>query len=749
MIIGILVGIVILGLGLFVLLKNIKRQINIIFFLICSFLSLWTLTSTLADLSTNYSLALFFARMAIVGPLISLPLFLYFSYIFPNGDPSKKQKYFLFWFLIPVFFFLPFIFTKYNVENITLREGWTEFKPGFLYTALFLLLIFYFGYGCIRFLHKLRTLDGFFKIQIKYVLLSIAIVAVFGTMTNLIFPLLGYSRSSVFGPSLSVFFVIFISYSIVKYRLMDIRIVIGRALIYAILVSLITGGFVFATFIGTQFIAQESTFGQVAILTVASLLVVLLLDPIKNLLAKATNKIFFKAAIDYPAVTKNLTDVINQEIELDHLIKRFCISLETELRLKHATILLPVGENTFMDPEELRQVAPRDKRKKKQSSTFHNAPLITHLLKNQNLVVLDELDRKVADAQTPKERNQFDAVRTSLEKMGGYVAVPIDVKDKVEAILILSRKLSGDIFSINDIQLLEVISPQMASGIQKARLYQEAKQFSSKLEREVKKATAELQDANAKLTELDKAKSEFMSIASHQLRTPLTGIIGYLSMMNDGDFGAVASEQKTVIHDILGASQRLARLVNVFLNVTRIEAGRFVMNYATVPFSNVIEDVYKELKPTAEKKQLKLTYKKTTLPEVEVDIDKIKDVLLNLTDNAIKYTEKGSVTISATTDEDSVHVIIQDTGIGIDPVEAKNLFSKFVRGSEIARVNPNGSGLGLYIVKKVVEGHGGNIWVESKGKGKGSAFHFEIPIHADHESIAKAEEFKAQALKVK
>lgn len=257
----------------------------------------------------------------------------------------------------------------------------------------------------------------------------------------------------------------------------------------------------------------------------------------------------------------------------------------------------------------------------------------------------------------------------------------------------------------------------------------------------------ELEVANKKLKELDQAKSEFMSIASHQLRTPLAGIMGYLSMITDGDYGKVSKEQGPIIHDVLEATKRLIRMVNIFLNVTRIEAGRFVMNYTTVSFHDVLESVYKELKPTADVKKVTLTYNKKTLPQVEVDADKIKDVVLNLVDNAIKYSPQGSVTLDAESKGKTVHFWVKDTGVGIAQGEAENLFEKFVRGSGIARVEPNGSGLGLFIAKKIAESHGGRIWAESEGEGKGSTFNVEIPIKADSKAKKAAEEFKQRAKK--
>lgn len=306
------------------------------------------------------------------------------------------------------------------------------------------------------------------------------------------------------------------------------------------------------------------------------------------------------------------------------------------------------------------------------------------------------------------------------------LAYPLLIDSRVRGVLVLVVGGEYEKMSTFEREKIDSLSNVVAVALDKAIIYQE------------------LKTANDKLQELDKAKSEFMSIASHQLRTPLAGIIGYLDMMYAGDFGELKEEQKPIVHDVLDASQRLTRLVNTFLNVTRIEAGRFTINYATIPFHDLIDSMVKQLKPTADKKKLILNYTKSELPTVEVDIDKMKDVVGNLIDNAIKYTPEGSITVTGEAKGSVVHFAVKDTGVGIPAGEDKQLFNKFVRGEGIAQINPNGSGLGLFIAKKVVEGHKGKIWAESKGTGKGTTFHVEIPIAADPEVKKKAEEFAAK-----
>jgi len=241
--------------------------------------------------------------------------------------------------------------------------------------------------------------------------------------------------------------------------------------------------------------------------------------------------------------------------------------------------------------------------------------------------------------------------------------------------------------------------------------------------------TSELKTANKHLKKLDEAKTEFISVASHQLRTPLSGIKGYLSMLIDGDFGKVKPEQHKIMQDVFANTERLIRLVNVFLNVSRIESGRLKLVKKKFDLKDLVINVTNQLQLEADSKGLKL---KTNLPgdfcEVTADPDKITDVLVNLTDNSIKYTQAGFVTVSLEKQNKKYLVSVTDTGVGISKSEIKELFIKFKRGKKISQVSTSGSGLGLFIAKKIITLHGGKIWAESPGEGKGSTFKFEFPV---------------------
>lgn len=257
----------------------------------------------------------------------------------------------------------------------------------------------------------------------------------------------------------------------------------------------------------------------------------------------------------------------------------------------------------------------------------------------------------------------------------------------------------------------------------------EAKAEIEEINKDLDLSRNQLQKANTRLQKLDKTKSEFLSIASHQLRTPISGIKGYLSMILEGDFGKVEDKPKEILKSIYDNTERLNGLVNDFLDVSRIERGKLTMERTPTDISAMIQSIVANFQPVADAKGLKLDYSppKSSIPQVDVDPNKLRQVALNLVDNAIKYTSHGSIHVTLEGLEDRFRVSVKDTGVGLDPDEAKNLFRPFVRTADSSKSNATGSGLGLYVARKIVQYHGGKVWAESEGKGKGSTFCMEVP----------------------
>lgn len=278
---------------------------------------------------------------------------------------------------------------------------------------------------------------------------------------------------------------------------------------------------------------------------------------------------------------------------------------------------------------------------------------------------------------------------------------------------------------------------------------------------ELMEMTDKLAQAYSKLKQLDRAKSEFVSIASHQLRTPLTAIKGFISLLLDGTYGKISRKTQTVLEKVYLSNERLINLVEDLLNISRIESGKMSFNFQTNDLNELVRDTVETMRFAVKNKNLYLDYAPPQEPvkPFVFDKDKLREVLNNLIDNAIKYTKKGGVTVrirqyrdgSQTFDfakpaikaaksgkkvslkgkpkeeeYDMVQVVVSDTGVGITPGEEKYIFEKFQRGKDISKVHTEGVGLGLFVAQKIVEAHNGKIWAESAGIDRGSRFYVQL-----------------------
>ncbi|KKP98843.1 MAG: Two-component sensor kinase [Parcubacteria group bacterium GW2011_GWD2_38_12] len=232
------------------------------------------------------------------------------------------------------------------------------------------------------------------------------------------------------------------------------------------------------------------------------------------------------------------------------------------------------------------------------------------------------------------------------------------------------------------------------------------------------------------LRELDKLKSEFISVAAHQLRTPLSAVKWAVKMVIDGDVGPVNEEQKNILDQGYKSNERMIALINDLLDVSRIEAGRFEYEFLESSLEDLIETSIQEFQQIVKHKSISLKYHKPEkpLPKVKMDSLKLKMVIENLVDNAVKYTAPGGqVEVLFKYYRSIIEVIVSDSGVGIPKDQLPQLFSKFFRAKNVIRMQTDGTGLGLFIAKKIVEEHGGIIWVESE-EGRGTKMHFTLPI---------------------
>jgi signal transduction histidine kinase len=338
-----------------------------------------------------------------------------------------------------------------------------------------------------------------------------------------------------------------------------------------------------------------------------------------------------------------------------------------------------------------------------------DSPIVQWLSTTEGLLVKEEVKLN------PRIARYFETAEGELEAIKASLIVPLKVENKLNGILLLGEKLSGEIYDDQELDMLLLLATQAAISLENARLYEN------------------LATSNARLLEASRLKSQFLANMSHELRTPLNSIIGFSKVLLNRLDGELTDRQEAYVRSVHNSSRHLLELINSILDFSRIEAGKFDMRSERMDLLDVVEECIETSMPLVRDKRVKLEKDvPVELPPVQADRTRIKQVLLNLISNAIKFTHAGRVLVQVRPEGQTVHVSVADTGIGISPTDLQRLFEPFQRLDNPLAQQADGTGLGLAISKKFVELHHGRIWAESR-ESQGSTFHFTLPL-----SVAEA-----------
>jgi signal transduction histidine kinase len=360
----------------------------------------------------------------------------------------------------------------------------------------------------------------------------------------------------------------------------------------------------------------------------------------------------------------------------------------------------------------------------------HGAPAEVLNFYNKLFFGYEQKHKYVLRAKLDFEENSEESNLLSNNNIG--MITKLKLNKRLVGYIVFGEKTSGTLYTLEDVDLVKNHYSEIAVALQNAVRYNRIKQFNLELQEKVNVATAKLKKSNARLRKLDKAKDDFLSIASHQLRTPLTVVRGNISLVAEGTMGKVSPQA----HDILVQSERsagrLADLINDFLSTSRLKTGKFILDPVLMDLGESVEEEYERLKDFAAMRGVELIMHEipADLPEVMADASKIRQVLLNTIDNAIYYSPRrsGKVEIMVYSDGNSVIYKVKDNGIGVPAREKHKMFTRMYRAENAKGVRPDGNGLGLFLMKKIIDAHNGTIIFESK-EGVGSTFGFKIDIN--------------------
>jgi signal transduction histidine kinase len=689
-------------LGVFVYINNPKMLSNRAFALMCFGLSSWTAFNYLADYQLTNTLI--WTRLSFFAIAFSLA----FLVVFLNNFPSRviKSKIVGPIILLNALFVAILSLTNYFIPSVDIINRVSNVNTGPLYNIFLVYFIISVIFSIIVIILSWKKSSHNDRLRLGFLIFGILAMTLLASITNLFLPLvLGSNNYAIYGTLFSLIFVGSTSYAIIRHSLFDIRAVVVRsfAYVFTIITIAIVYGFLAFGVVGRYLFStsyQQISMSQQIFNTALAVALAFTFQPIRRFFERISNKLFYRDRYDAQVVVNDIGRIVASEIRISQLCKKVSAGIERELNLSNVEIIV-------LDEKKI----------------------IYHSQKN---VITEEIIKNLGNKILVVDQGLTENKTALMKNLNASLSIPLKTANNFIGYLVIGEKESGQVFNDEDIRTLRIIANELSVALENAKAFLEIKKFNVTLQERVDRATKNLQNANSQLKELDQAKDEFISMASHQLRTPLTTVKGYVSMLNDGDFGKLSKDQKKSIELALDGSNRMARLIDDLLNVSRMEAGKFYIDPAKVNLQQIVQQEIDQLTTLAKNKNVSLTGKiSSDVPVMILDENKTRQAIMNLIDNAIHYSEPpkggGKVQVLLSFNNQEVHFSVVDNGIGVPKDQQSKLFTKMFRAENARDVRPDGTGLGLYLVKRVVEDQGGKIVFESK-PGKGSTFGFKIPI---------------------
>lgn len=723
--------------------RNPKSTTNKLFALLGLALSVWATVNYISFTIDHYSLALWTIRAVFAGAIIQSLLFALLLHTIPQSTlPLSTWQTAIIFTLMTAGVMVAF--SPYLVTAISPQANLPP-KPifGIGLAAFIPIVLSSIVGGIVTLIRKNIRSVGLAKVQQRYVLTSLVIT--FGLLIAFILLRVLIWQDTSFVPYAPIFTLPFVgltAYTIIRHRLMDIRGAILRGLSLSVLFGAILGIYSLLLILAVPLVADATGLRSELLAVAAALVTIPLARYIQGLLKRLTDRFLFQNRADYRQALVTIGDALAGTIKIGDVTDTVLAAMRDIVRSRKTIIFLK-------DPasQELTPRAAAGARNFRVNIPSRHV-LLQHLRHAAGPLVKDEVALIREQERSPRHIEELEEIENALTWLDAAVVLPLFVNKELTGVIALGDKLSGEPYLQDDTNFLAALAPQAATALENARLYLESQEFGEKLKVEVERATHELSIANEQLKDIDKAKSEFLSIASHQLYTPLTALRGYLSMILEGTYGKAAPKQQPIIGILEQSAHRLINLIRNLLDISRIESGRLELDLVSLDLAELTRELIRELLPNARKKDLALRFVKPTqpLPHVAADRERLRQVMLNFIDNALKYTTAGRIDVTLRQVNDELVFAVTDTGKGLTAQEIAKLFNKFTRVGGAERLHTEGTGLGLYVAKQIVREHRGDVEVDSPGPNQGSTFSMRLPIENSPRAL-KVGEKTAVAIK--
>jgi signal transduction histidine kinase len=706
------------ALGTFVFWKSSGSRVNRIFAILSGVVGLWSLGLFFHSLAESPEWALRWSRLAHLAAAFIPTLYLHFIMVL-SGRREESRLLDFAYFVSVLFFVLAF--TPQFIPRVDRVSDFAYFpQAGPLYPVFLTFYVFVVAQAMLLLLRAHIELTGLRKAQTRYVLVG-SLIGFVGGSTNFL-PMFGIAVVP-YGNYFMFLYCAVLGYAILKYQLMDITLVLKKSITLAALAVLV----IFPAF-GVAIVAQQIFFREVnlffsAVMSVLFLLIALLFPSLKLKTEQTIEQTLFRRRYAYLESLRDLSRSMTTILDLPTLLGKIVETVSRGMESPRVVLAL-IGDRepgvVYETGLGLRPLSPQAEG----WEWCFDGP--------ERVITWQDLLGPLADARRT-------AQRAWLEANEAQVAVRLAVKDRVAGILALGPRTDGTPYSSEDLETLGTLANQAAVALENAQLF------------------STLTRAHEELKELDRLKGEFIQNISHELITPISPIVGYLDILTSQEIGPVNEAQLDCLVSMRKSTDRLKTLIEDLLELTRLDVGKYVPKLERVGTEELIESSVGEVTPLAKQKGVELGASVPAgIPDIRGERAKLMQVVTNLLRNAVKFTPAGGyvkVAVRAVPAEAraeapagvgvgagfgpaalataqggaaAVEIAVADNGIGIPPEHLPKIFERFYQVDGSSTRKHGGTGLGLTIVRKIVEAHGGVVTVESE-LGRGSLFRVRLP----------------------
>lgn len=704
-----LVALSLLGLGIVTFINNRRSLVNSFFFLFTVCVGIWLVSACVSnDIRNTPAVSLYGNYAVFLFSYFSSYLLVWFAASVAGSDGAKK------WLkhtaplivLLGVASATPLVVGGVEVQGEVYAVNFGPLTPLYALSLVGQLA------AAVIILHKgLKTRDAKKHAQIKTLYLSLLVSIPILLATQFIAPAItGSFQITDIGILIMVLPAIGLYVSVIRHGLFDIKLAAVRSTAYAMaLVVLAAIYYCMAYLVSVAFFKTDTT-TSVSISPVnifLALILAFMFQPIKQFFDRLTDNIFYRDAYKSDDFFARLSEALGSTTDLRGLLRRAATEIAMTLKAEQAFFFVQYGSHHVSAGTKQHALL-----------TIDDAQVLERYVNGRGNDIIISVSLETDDP-----------VRRLLERHHVALLMPLVNKGLTLGYLALGEQQAGG-YASRDTKVLKTISDELMIAIQNALSVQDVKDINAHLQQRIDAATRELKASNMRLKHLDATKDEFLSMASHQLRTPLTSVKGYLSMVLEGDAGDITPAQRQLLDEAFESSEKMVHLIGDFLNVSRLQTGKFTLEKRPTNLVRLVEDEVRSLQGNAAMRDIHLDLRvHGVIPSLMLDDNKLRQVVMNYMDNALYYSGRSGkqVDVVLAREDDKVVLRVEDDGIGIPAAEQEKIFTKFFRASNARKQRPDGTGVGLYLAKKVVVEHGGAV-IFSSIEGKGSTFGFSLPI---------------------